>query len=253
MSNSRRTPSNNEEAILLSEVDGLCPICNKTLIYKKQGRWHKRWEAAHIYPLNPTSEEIELLKNETRLSEDVNDISNFIALCRNCHKEFDHPRTVEEYRYLLNLKKKIIARSKAREKYHDYQIEDEIRHIIFKLSVEFKDSDIIPLSMEALNLDEKSDGSLETFTKHKIRNEIREYYIYIKQQFQLLDKQTESDSFDLIASQVNTFYKALKKNVKSQEEIYEQMTEWLSKKTQNSSKYVCGIIISFFIQNCEVF
>jgi len=253
MSNARRTPSPNEDAILLSEVENLCPKCNKSLMYKKNNRWNKRFEGAHIYPLNPTPVEAELLKDEERISEDVNDLKNFIALCRGCHKEFDHPRTVDEYRYLFNLKKKIIARSKAREAYHDYQIEAEIREIILMLSKDTNGSAFLPLGMEALKVDDKANESLEQITKMKIKNEVVFYYNFIKEQFQLLDSQTGSESFDLIAIQVHVYYKALKKNEKSQEVIYEQMTEWLSKKTENSSKYVCSIIISFFIQNCEVF
>ncbi|MFJ7508872.1 ABC-three component system protein [Peribacillus simplex] len=252
MSNTRRNPTDNESAMLLSEVENLCPLCSITLMYEKNGQKKKRFEAAHIYPLNPTPYEAGILENEERLHEDVNHLNNFIALCRRCHKQFDHPRTVEEYRKLYNLKKMLIARAEARDKYHDYQIELEIKQIIFKLLDDSNDADFSPLGMNALKLDEKADDTLTGITKRKIRNDITDYYIYIREQFNLLDKQVP-DSFELIASQVRTFYLKLRKTEKSQQTIYEQLTEWLSKKTENSTKEVCGIIISFFIQNCEVF
>jgi HNH endonuclease len=252
MSKPRRKPTENETAILLSEVESLCPICSITLMYEKNGQKKKRFEAAHIYPLNPTPQEVELLKNEERLHEDVNHLNNLIALCRRCHKEFDHPRTVEEYRKLFNLKKELIARSKAREEYHDYQIELEIKRIIFTLVNEFSEATAIPLSMQALNIDKKADDSLSVLIKRKIKNDVTDYYIYVKEQFKLLNKQ-EPNSFELIATQVKAFYLKLKKNETSQQKIYEQLTEWLYKKTENSSKEACSIIISFFIQNCEVF
>ncbi|MGE7185585.1 ABC-three component system protein [Peribacillus sp. NPDC006672] len=252
MSNTRRNPTDNESAMLLSEVENLCPLCSITLMYEKSGQKKKRFEAAHIYPLNPTSIEAEILKGEERLHEDVNHLNNFIALCRRCHKQFDHPRTVEEYRKLYNLKKMLIARAEARDKYHDYQIELEIKQIIFKLIEDSHEGNFSALGMNALKLDEKSDDTLTGITKRKIRNDITDYYIYIREQFTLLDKQ-EPDSFELIASQIRTFYLKLKKTETSQQTVYEQLTEWLSKKTENSTKDACGIIISFFIQNCEVF
>lgn len=252
MSRPRRKPTENETALLLSEVENLCPLCSITLMYEKKGQRKKRFEAAHIYPLNPTPEEIELLKDEKRLHEDVNHLDNLIALCRKCHKQFDHPRTVEEYRKLYNLKRELIARSKAREEYHDYQIELEIKQIIFTLVNEFTEATSTPLSLKVLKIDEKTDETLSGLTKRKIINDVTDYYIYIKEQFKLLDKQ-EQNSFELIATQVKVFYLKLRKTESSQQTIYEQLIEWLFKKTENSSKEACSIIISFFIQNCEVF
>ncbi|EMI3505919.1 TPA: HNH endonuclease [Bacillus cereus] len=252
MSNARRNPTDNEAILLVNEVDNLCPLCSLTLMYEKKGQKKKRYEAAHIYPLNPTKEESETLKNEERLHEDVNHLNNFIALCRSCHKQFDHPRTVEEYRKLFSLKKSIIARNEMRDKYHDYQIETEIKRIIFKLVEDSSEGNLVPLETSALRLDEKANDTLTVLTKRKIRNDINDYYIYIREQFNQLDKEVP-DSFELIASQVRTFYLKLKKTESSQKKIYDQLTEWLSKKTENSTEDACGIIISFFIQNCEVF
>ncbi|MCS1380773.1 HNH endonuclease [Lysinibacillus sphaericus] len=252
MANKRRLPSENESALLIAEVENLCPLCSITLMYEKKGKKMKRFEAAHIFPLNPTAEEIEVLNGVDKLNEDVNNLENFIALCRTCHKQFDHPRTKEEYNKLFKLKKKLIAQSKARETYHDYQIEIEIKNVILKLVEEADIDTFETLSLNALKLDEKANNTLTGITKRKIRNDITDYYIFIREQFKILDKQ-DTDSFNLIASQIRTYYLKLKKNENSQQNIYEQLTEWLSKKTENSNKEVCGIIISFFIQNCEVF
>lgn len=248
----RRNLSPHENAILLAEVENMCPFCAKPLMYEKKGRNYKLWEGAHIYPLNPDAEEIELLKAEERLYEDVNNIRNFIALCGDCHKKFDNPRTVEEYRLLLSIKKNILSKSETRAKYVDYQIESEIKEVITMLVEEFNEADLKPLEMQALKLDEKANETLTRITKMRIRNEITEYYYYIKEQFVQLDSQYPR-SFNAIASQVSAFYNSLSRIEPSQEIIYGQLTEWLSKKTGNSSLGACGIIISFFVQNCEVF
>lgn len=252
MSKPRRNPTDNETALLLSEVENLCPFCSRTLMYEKNGQKKKRYEAAHIYPLNPTPKEIELLKGVELLHADVNHLNNFIALCRTCHKQFDHPRTVEEYGKLFKLKKELIARAVTREQYHDYQIELEIKQVIHTLVNEFSESTGTPLSMNALKIDEKTDDTLNGLTKRRIVNNVTDYYVYIKGQFQLLDLQ-EGNSFELISMQVKTFYLKIRKSEHSQQVIYEQLTEWLYKKTENSSWEACSIIIAFFIQNCEVF
>lgn len=248
----RRKLTPNEGAILLAEVESMCPLCTKILMYEKRGQKHKLWEGAHIYPLNPTTEEVELLKEEEKIHDDVNDISNFIALCGDCHKKFDNPRTVKEYRKLLSIKKSIIAKSEARERYVDYQIDVEIQEVIKKLVEEFNESELKPLKMKALELDVKADDTLSSITKSRIRNDITEYYYYIKEQFAQLDS-TYPRSFNAIASQVSAFYNNLSRTEPSQEIIYSQLTEWLSKKTGTSNIAACTIIISFFIQNCEVF
>lgn len=248
----RRKLSPHENAILLAEVENMCPFCAKPLMYEKNGKNYKLWEGAHIYPLNPTDEEIELLKDEAKLHDDVNNIKNFIALCGDCHKKFDNPRTVEEYRWLLSTKKNILSKSETRAKYVDYQIESEIKDVITMLVEEFNEADLKPLELQALKLDEKANETLTRITKMRIRNEITEYYYYIQEQFVQLDSQYPR-SFNAIASQVSAFYNSLIRIESSQEVIYGQLTEWLSKKTGNSSLGACGIIISFFVQNCEVF
>ncbi|MEC1680332.1 HNH endonuclease signature motif containing protein [Bacillus mojavensis] len=248
----RRKLSPHENAILLAEVENMCPFDAKPLMYEKNGRNFKLWEGAHIYPLNPTKEEIEILKDEERMHEDVNNIRNFIALCGDCHKKFDNPRTVEEYRLLLSIKKNILSKSETRSKYADYQIEKEIKEVIQALVEGSDEASFIPLNLDALKLDNKADNTLSRITKNRIRNEITENYLYVQQQFSEIDSQYPK-SFNAIASQVKSFHDTLSRTETSQEVIYEQLTEWLYKKTGNSSIGACGIIISFFIQNCEVF
>lgn len=248
----RKKLTPNQNALLLAEVENMCPLCTKTLIYEKGGKKHKLFEGAHIYPLNPAEREKELLKGEGKLHDDVNNLDNYIALCTDCHTKFDNPRTVEEYRLLFSIKKNILSKSETREKYSDYQIESEIKDVIAILVEDFDESDLKQLELKALKLEEKADETLAGITKRKIRTDITEYYYYIQEQFVQLDSQYPR-SFNHIASQVSAFYNSLSRIEPSQEVIYGQLTEWLSKKTGNSSLGACAIVISFFIQNCEVF
>ena len=91
--NSRKNFSENTQQFLYDEVKGKCPLCLNSLTYEKNNKLYKDFEIAHIYPLNPTKDEIELLKDEIRLGN-VNDLTNLIALCPNCHNQYDKPRTI---------------------------------------------------------------------------------------------------------------------------------------------------------------
>lgn len=145
-----------------------------------------------------------------------------------------------------------MSKNETRSKYADYQIEKEIKEVITALVEGSDEAAYIPLNMDALQLDTKADSTLSRITKSRIRNEITENYLYVQQQFGEIDSQYPK-SFNAIASQVKSFHDTLCRTETSQEVIYEQLTEWLCKKTGNSSKGACAIIISFFIQNCEVF
>lgn len=111
MANDRRAYSQAEELALTTQVSGRCPLCGAPLFYVKKSRSYKAYELAHIYPLNPTAEEVEELEGVRRLHADVNHPDNQIPLCRPCHGRFDKPRTVEEYQQLAAVKQQLIARS----------------------------------------------------------------------------------------------------------------------------------------------
>ena len=111
MSAKRKTYSAAEENAFTTEVDGKCPLCGKALFYKKGNASFKGYEIAHIYPLNATPAEVQVLKGEKRLSSDLNSSENLIALCVKCHKQFDKPRTIAEYRRLVAIKLSLIRRA----------------------------------------------------------------------------------------------------------------------------------------------
>ncbi len=160
LQDNRRLFSDNEKQILFDEVYGRCPICGKRLTHNKNGRIYRTFEVAHIYPANPTPDEEALLSNEERLSEDVNDLRNVVAVCRICHKKFDTPRTIEEYRTWVRMKKKLLQDSQIKDNYISFNIEDDIATIIERLnSVDIEEIGV-PLSLTSLKVDEKANDTL---------------------------------------------------------------------------------------------
>lgn len=244
--------TDNQILTLFGQVEGMCPLCDNELTQKKKGAIYKVFEIAHIYPENATQQESELLKDEERLSDDVNDVNNVLAVCPTCHTKFDKPRTVEEYRKWVGIKKQLINKSKAKNVYSLYAIENKISEVLIKLQTVDLDDDSGKLSLDSLKIDEKADETLPSLTKRTIKHNVVDYFDYIQTLFTEIDKE-QPFTFNLIATQVKAAYIKLKQINNDQEFIFWTLVDWLDKKTDKISKEACEIIISFFVQNCEVF
>lgn len=171
MSNARRDYTEAEQRILYNQVKGICPLCADKLQYKKNKKTQKKYQIAHIYPLNPTNEEAKLLESMPRLSSDVNDLDNVIPLCLNCHEQFDKPRTAEEYMNLYHIKRELVETDKIMGTYSSYTIEDEIVEILKTLNSDLGEQ-IEKLDYNALKVDEKIDKTMNYLLKKRIKDDI---------------------------------------------------------------------------------
>jgi hypothetical protein len=252
MGNYRKKYTDNEKQYLFDETEGLCPICGKSLTYKKNERYYKSYQIAHIYPLNPTNEERLSLDGEKRLSTDVNDLKNVLAVCLDCHIKFDHPRTKEEYRNWVEYKKTLLRNNQLKEVINLYPLEDEIRIVMKKLNESFKIEENINLEFDSLTIDEKANDTLSNVLKKTIKNNVVDYFTFIKEEFKELEK-NKTFIFDNIASQINSAYRKTQQIDDNQDFIYRSLVGWVNKKTNNYSDEVSRIIVAYFIQDCEVF
>ena len=252
MSNPRKKYSDAQNVALISQVSRVCPLCAEPLFYKKGGKSFKNYELAHIYPLNPTKEEGLLLKHEELLSDDVNDEDNIIPLCETCHGKFDRPRTVEEYRELLGLKKRLIERSGQEAIWKRYTIENEISQIIEAIYDDPELDNDADIEFIPKEVDEKLDSSISRPTKIKIKGNVQEYFFFIRNKFSELDS-VNPDLSEMISLQIKMYYTKQKSMGHSQQAIFENIVSWIHAKTKPKTNDAAEIMASFFIQNCEVF
>jgi len=252
MSNSRKKYSDAQNVALLSQVNSVCPLCAEPLFYKKGGKSYKNYEIAHIYPLNPTPTEKIILEHEERLSNDVNDENNVLPLCEICHSKFDKPRTVEEYRMLFGIKKDLIDRSGQEAIWKRYAIEDEISEIIEAIYDDPGLENNTEIDFTPREVDEKLDSTISRPTKIKIKNNVREYFIFVRTKFAELDS-AEIDLSEIISLQIKTYYLKQKNMGLNQQAIFDNIVAWIHTKTKPKTNDAAEILVSFFIQNCEVF
>lgn len=247
--NRRKKPSSNEEMKYLLEVNGCCPICGKYLIKDKNGRSNKLFQIAHIYPNSPLPNEKIELKGLERLGTNSEDFENKIALCKDCHGYYDDHKTKEEYLRILNIKKDLLHSNKASKILTKQPIEEELNIVITKLIN--MGGNIIELEMNALKISNKIEDT-NLLLKNKVEMYVTHYFRYIQEQFKNLSIQEKLD-FEVLASQVRTAFLQAKKELENKNEIFNHLSLWLKSKTQTASIEACEAIISYFIQNCEVF
>ncbi len=218
----------------------------------KAQKSYKNYEIAHIYPLNPTLEEHILLKKEERLGDDVNHEDNLIPLCKLCHGKFDKPRTVEEYRKLVAIKKRAIERGRQKELWKEYHIEEDILKIVEAIYSEADEDVEVEIIFTSMKVNEKLNDSISKPTQRKIKNNVKDYYTFIREKLALLDKAGDCTS-EIISSQIKTFYLVQKRKGVTQQVAFDNIVDWLNAKTKSETIDAAEIVVSFFIQNCEVF
>nr|WP_282557224.1 ABC-three component system protein [Providencia heimbachae] len=239
---------------LLSEVQSKCPLCLCSLIVKKINNSNIRiFDVAHIYPFNPTPNEIKLLLNEERLTDNINGEENLITLCKPCHKKYDTNKTVDDYRRLLAIKKEAIKIKSTEILWNNQSLHHDISIVAQKIST-LRKNDIINtvLSLNALTISEKIDNSISLPNEIKISEYAKMYYSPIKDSFKILELENKA-STDFIFQQVKCYYLALKIENLTQDEIFLNMCNWFMTKTEITELAKAEILVSFFIQNCEVF
>ena len=252
MSKNRKKYTPAEQLGLTTQVNGVCPICGKPLFYKKNKKSFKAFEIAHIYPLNPKNEELEELRGVHKLNEDPNDTDNLIPLCRGCHGKFDKPRTVAEYHKLMDLKLSLLRRDYQQEIQVQYPIEDEIKKVIdgiYEFDLDTKD---IELSFDPKRLNKKFDNSITKPTRQKIQHNVSDYFSYIKNVFVQIEKENPSKT-ELMSTQIKAFYLKQKEKEITQQETFQNISEWLFRKTKPDTIEAAEIVVSYFVQSCEVF
>lgn len=251
MGEERRNINNNTHIVLYDEVSGLCPKCSKPLMVQNGKRKTKIYEVAHIYPFSPREEEKELLKNEQLLCDDVDSEDNLIALCRDCHKLFDNPRTIEGYREIYAIKKQLKQAALIKNRQYNFKIEQDIKEIIEKLST-LEPSEDSQLSYKAMRVDDKIRSESGPAFKIKIKAQVAYFYTEIKKLFQQLDQRAPNTS-EIIFSEVRTYYLTLKRENLSQSQIYDHLISWIKTNTKETNSIAVEVLVCFFIQNCEVY
>jgi hypothetical protein len=217
---------------------------------KQKKREQQKFQIAHIYPNRPTLEQYNLLHNLERLGTSCEDFENKIALCVDCHQTQDYHTTVQDYEHLLEIKKCCLTKTALHDATHTLGLETEIDKIVCKLST-LREKDLSELNYDPVPVAHKFEDQ-EFQLKIKVTNNVLTYYPYIRDSFRNLEGQN-GFSLQVLSEQMRTCFIKMNALSKDKSIVFSKIVEWIMYKTQSNSLEACEAIVSFFVQNCEVF
>ncbi|MEQ2438748.1 ABC-three component system protein [Phocaeicola vulgatus] len=247
----RKGSTDLKDLFYLEEVDYLCPLCGKHLISNGEKRINKNFQIAHIFPNSPTKEDMKELFDVPLLGDNSESPMNKIALCKDEHWDFDQNKTKEKYLKLYNIKIKLNKKVEVKKIISSLNIEDELIKTIDRLS-NITDNDIkdLTLSYEAIHICDKIESDY-FILKKEIENNVRLYYTFIRKHIAEQCKLSNS-SFELVGMSIRQAYlNCLKQNM-NKVDIFDSISNWIVSKV-SCNMVISKIIVSFFVQNCEIY
>ena len=129
-------------------------------------------------------------------------------------------------------------------------MEKGITGVIGKVA-NLKEKDLVNASLDPKEIKQKIDSSENYVLYNTVANYVSTYFIKIQDIMINADKRGQID-YDEVQNQMRAIYKRLKKAKKTNVEIFNEIAEKIHKVSLQEEIY-CQIIVSYFIQKCEVF
>ena len=220
-------------AYLLSE-SSICPNdgCSRSLYIKEKDKLCGVYEVVVIDP-----------------EQDENNVENLIAMCPFCCARYRANKSREAILRMKEIKKSLIESYESRGITEEQTIQESIRLVIEQIS-EIHNIPQIDLNYDPVFVRNKIEMD-NNILYMKVKMHVNCYYQIVDDVFRSLSNEKHF-RFNPFCQQVRYNYLRLRENGYEQDKIYYQMTKWICDAT-NGSWNACEIVISYFIQKCEVF
>lgn len=114
-----------------------------------------------------------------------------------------------------------------------------------------KAKDFECLNYKPVSVEKKVDPQKDIFLYTEVLAYVTQFYIFVDKNMKDAVR-TQLFNDDLLRAQIKASYKKLENKKIPKELIYQSLAERLKQITKQDIKY-CYIVISYFIQSCEVF
>ena len=246
----RKSPTAVDQQLYLKEVSFVCPLCGKILRHRKQKKANKLYEIAHIFPNSPTEEQYEQLSGLPRLGDNSESFENKIALCKDCHDQQDYHTTQADYLKLLDIKQHFLKLTDLHEATLTMGLEQEIADVV-KRVCSLHEDEIGSLNYTPVILTKKF-ATNELLLKNRIEMNVTNYYPYIRDCFKELEG-INGFRLTALSLQIKSCFIKMEGISDNKSDIFDQLVDWVMSKTLSTSRDACQAVVSFFVQNCEVF
>lgn len=235
VSNIGRNKPNYEDMLFLEETHFVCPKCGIRLRNRDTGIYRYK---------------IVTINNELPASM-LEDDGNQIALCPNCAIKYELNITDEDRVELEDIKIFMLNNNWADDIISYDKMVEGVESLLKKISKTNPEYHKDNENMDTTTIKNKHDG-----TNFPLFNLI-EYQVatYFKEvEFIIEMKSTISPAnYDILCSQIHDRYLKLHGGeVLTQGEIYDKLTDWLYN-MKKADRNCCTILVSYFVQKCEVF
>lgn len=244
-----------EDMLLLSQSSYKCPLKGEPLWKKTRKNSEKyiySFQIVKIYPENLSDELKPVFDMIHPPPRSLEADDNRIPLCKACAEAYVNDPSPETYKRLLECKQRILKKQRTDKVAAESAIEDEIVTIIKAIASADGEAGLEPFT-DVLKIKEKILPK-NYLLEEAIHDDVIKFYPFIEEQFSLLDDYGTS-TFNIIRSEVSACYEKYEREGLEQNEIFEELSEWILKANGlgKKLKIAAGVVVSFFVQNCAVF
>ena len=219
--------------ILYIEVDGFCPTCSKSLTTNDDGTTMPIGEVIQIDPERPY------------------ETDNLLILCPDCARKYNGNITITKIEQHQAIKKALLRKQESLrivERYSGECVKEGIKNVLRKLPKGKFDFNAKG-NMKPVPVQRKLEPGNE-----EIIHEIKSYLNLYKQVEASCTQLTDEGvfSFELARQTIHLVYLDLKSYGLSKKEIYDQIIDYLERKTMEDRRS-CTAVVSYFIRKCDIF
>lgn len=219
---------------LINEANHVCPFpgCGRSLVVTNAGK------ATNSYSVGL----IDKKKAPT--------VENLLALCPHCYAIYSIDDNAKICKELNSVKKILVAHQQSIQLLDDLPLEKGIVGVISKVK-NLKEKDLADASLDPKEIKQKLKPADNMALYITVNTYVTTYYVKLIEIMMNADKRGDID-YDEVQDQMHAIYKRLKKAKKTKVEIFNEIAQKVHKVSLQEDIF-CQIVVSYFIQSCEVF
>lgn len=229
-----RAPQEKYGFYLVSEEGSTCPNdgCTHSLFTNENGHLGLLYDVVVIDP-----------------EESPDNLDNLIALCPECAARYRLGPTPIEIWRMKEIKLQFQDEAADRELLSETRIQEGVKRVVNKIP-DMRLDEPPDLNYDPVMLRQKIEpDNISLYMKAK--GHVNYYFNSVHEAFQQMGREGKL-RFKPFCEQVRMSYLNLKEQGRNQVQIYRELTDWLQRGTNEEREY-CEVVISYFIQKCEVF